>query len=147
MRHLAWLHATPEGSKKSRLKSYKDLDENSSFLKLPNIEGAEYLVALLSEVGFVQHTGMGAVAVPWTEIESWLNCTQLDLSVWEKLTLKEMSEAYATELALATDKTRPAPYVPEVEDIEAQRTRVADKLRNAFQSFKRIRKVGEPSPQ
>ena len=146
MRHMAWLHAVPEGSKNSRLKSFKDFDENSSFLKLPNIEGAEYLVALLSEVGFVQHTGMGATSIPWTEIDSWLRCTQLNLSVWEKLVLKEMSEVYASQLITSTDKNHPAPYIPEVDDTEERRTHVANKLRSVFNSLKRKR-TGEPSPQ
>jgi len=146
MRHMAWLHAVPEGSKNSRLKSFKALDENSSFLQLPNIEGAEYLVALLSEVGFVSYSGVGAIAITWSEIESWLNCTELNLSIWEKLMLKEMSEAYASVLSTATDKHTPAPYIHEVEDIEAQRTKVANKLRSVFNSLKRKRN-GEPSPQ
>lgn len=146
---MAWLHATPEGSKKSRLKSFKDLDENSSFLKLPDIEGAEYLVALLSEVGFVSNTGMGITHLSWTEINSWITCTQLELSIFEKLLLREMSEVYANELNAATAKDRPAPYIaPSQEDVdlEAQRKAVANKLRSVFNSFKRSN-TGEPESQ
>lgn len=126
----------PEGSKKSRLKSYTDLDENSSFLRLPNIEGAEYLVSLLSEAGFVYNTGMACTSLPWTEIDSWLRVTQLDLSMWEKLTIKTMSEIYAGELGLATAKNRPAPYTYEDEELVADRTLVTSKLKNVFASIR-----------
>lgn len=148
---MAWLHATPEGSKKSRLKSFKDLDENSSFLKLPDIEGAEYMVSLLSEVGFVMGTGMGVVPITWTELTNWLNATGLNLSVWEKLTLKEMSEVYASELSQATAKDHPAPYVYAAEaapeDVEVQRQQVASKLKNVFASFKRGKGNPETQPK
>lgn len=116
------------------------MDENSSFLKLPDIEGAEYLIALLGELGFVSHTGMGATHITWTEIKNWLDTTELELSVWEKLLLKEMSEVYASELSQASAKDYPAPYtapVDEVVDLVTERKAVDSKLRNVFSSFKR----------
>jgi hypothetical protein len=135
MRHLGWLHATPEGSKVSRLKSYKALDENSSFLKLPKIEGAEYLVSLLHEAGLCSATGMGIFPLPWQEIESWLEVTGLELSTWEKLMIKEMSEAYVGEYNQASAKDRPAPYTYVEETID--REAVANKLKSVFRSMKR----------
>lgn len=122
----------PEGRKTSRLKSYKDLDENSSFLKLPKLDGADYLVNLLFEAGLLESTGMGAAALSWSEIESWLRVTQLDLSVWERLTIKSMSEVYVAELSTATKKDSPAPYIHADEIHAADRAQVADKLKNAF---------------
>ena len=133
----------PEGQKKSRLKSYKDLDENSSFLNLPNLDGAEYLVTLLFEAGLVQSTGMGATALSWSEIESWLRVTQLSLSVWEKLTIKSMSEVYAGELSTATKKDSPAPYTHVDEALFADREMIASKLKSVFSSFKKSRTENE----
>jgi len=127
----------PEGAKKSRLKSYKDLDENSSFLNLPNLDGAEYLITLLFEAGLVQSNGMGVNALSWSEIESWLRVTQLHLSTWEKLTIKNMSEVYAGELSTATKIDAPAPYTHVDEALIADREMVAAKLKNAFANFKR----------
>jgi hypothetical protein len=129
----------------SRLKSFKDRDENSSFLQLPEIEGAEYMIALLNEAGFVLNTGMGATSLSWSEIESWLRCTQLELPVWEKTTLKEMSEVYAAELAKATDKNMAAPYT-HLTEIEEVRKTVDSKLRSVFSSLKR-KQTGEPEIQ
>lgn len=141
MRHLAWLHATPEGSKKSRLRSFSELDENSSFLKLPNIEGAEYLVSLLTELGFVSQSGMSVTSVTWLEMDAWMRRTQLELSLWETLTLKEMSEVYANELVQASAKDRPAPYVYVDPELQSNRDAVAEKLKSIFSSFKRNAKT------
>lgn len=127
----------PDGAKKSRLKSYKDFDETSSFLSMPSLDGAEYLVTLLFEAGLVQSTGMGVTPLTWSEIESWLRVTQLKLSVWEKLTIKNMSEIYAGELSSATKKDSPAPYTHIDKALIADREMIANKLKNVFASFKR----------
>ena len=126
----------PEVAKNSRLKSYKDLDENSSFLNLPNLDGAEYLITLLFEAGLVQSTGMGVNPLPWSEIESWLRVTQLDLSVWERLTIKTMSEVYASGLNSSTKKDCPAPYTHVDDVLIADRSVVASKLKSLFSSLK-----------
>lgn len=137
MRHLAWLHATPEGSKKSRMEQYKALDENSNFLKFPEVSRAEYLVYLLFEAGLVSENGMSVSSLSWQEIESWLNTTQLNLTIWEKLCIKQMSEAYAGEYNRASDKNRSAPYVYVDEELRTNRELVASKLLTALRSFKR----------
>ena len=127
----------PEGSKKSRLKSYTDLDGTSSFLTMPSLDGAEYLVQLLYEAGLVQSNGMGATALSWTEIESWIRVTQISLSVWERLLIKSMSEVYAGELSQATAKDRPSPYVHVDEALEINRQVVTAKLKNVFALFRK----------
>ena len=133
----------PEGAKHSRLKSYKDLDENSSFLSLPSLDGAEYLVTMLFEAGLIQSTGMGVSALSWSEIESWLRVTQLDLSVWERLTIKSMSDTYAAALGSSTKRDTPAPYTHVDEALIADRTAVASKLKNVFSSFKKSKSENE----
>jgi hypothetical protein len=129
----------PEGAKNSRLKSYKELDENSSFLALPNLDGAEYLVTLLFEAGLIQSTGMGAASLSWSEIESWLRVTHLSLTVWEKLTIKKMSEVYAGELGVATKRDAQAPYTHVDEALIEDRTVIAIKLKSVFANFKKNR--------
>jgi hypothetical protein len=119
------------------------LDENSSFLALPNLDGADYLVTLLFEAGLVQSTGMGAVSLSWSEIDSWLRVTQLELTVWEKLTIKSMSEVYAGELSVATKRDAQAPYTHVDEALTADRTAIASKLKGAFASFRKDRSENE----
>lgn len=70
---------------------------------------------------------MGPLALSWVDIESWIRCTELDISNWEKLTIKSLSEEYVTELVAARDKNRPAPYSPEPEE-EIDREAIQDKI-------------------
>lgn len=137
MRHLAWLNASPEGSKKSRLEAFKARGDDSSFLEFPKIEGAEYMVALFQEAGVMQSNGMGVIPLTWQEIESWLRTTELDLSVWEKLTIREMSEAYVAEFTKASAKDAPAPFVPIVEPEQIDRAAVSNKIADVLRGFKR----------
>lgn len=137
MRHLAWLHAAPEGSKKSRLTVFKEQGGDSSFLQLPEIDGAEYMVSLLHEAGLMSGTGMGIIPLTWQEIEAWLRTTELRLSIWEKLTIKEMSEAYVSEFNKASTKDATAPYVAPVDIEQVDRTAVSNKLLSVLRGFKR----------
>jgi len=128
----------PEGSKKSRLTAFKNsADDDSTFLQFPEIEGAGYLVALFREAGLAMSNGMGAVPLTWQELDAWLRTTELSLTVWEKLTIREMSEAYASELISSTDKHAAAPYVAPVETSEIDRAAVSSKLLSVLRGFKR----------
>lgn len=138
MRHLAWLNATPDGSKKSRRKAFKEQDEEAPILELPEIEDAgRHLMSYLFEAGVATSNGMGIVPLSWQEIDAWIEVTGLPLSTWEKLTLKEMSEAYVNEFTQASEKDRPAPYIRPVEEEQIDRKAVADKLRNVFSGLKK----------
>ena len=137
VRQLAWLAATPEKATKSRYKSFSELDENSTYLKLPKIDGAEYLVSLLYEAGLLESSGMGAMPLSWQEIESYLTCTRTDLTTWETLMLKTLSEAYVGEYNQASKKDRSAPYFETDIDVKANRENVSKKMLSVFRSFKK----------
>lgn len=145
MRQLAWLHAVPEGSKKSRLVAFKDTDGESTFLQFPELEGADYIVALLQEAGLMSSNGMGAVPLSWQEIDAWLRTTETRLTVWEKLMIKEMSEVYVSDLNKSTSKFAVAPYAPAIEPEEIDRAAVASKLLSVFRSLKRKQPEQEPT--
>lgn len=140
MRQLAWLHAVPEGSKKSRLTAFTESDGESVFLTFPELDGAGYLVALFQEAGLCMSNGMGAVPLTWQEIESWLRTTELRLTVWEKMSIREMSEAYVAELGKSTNKYCAAPFVQPVPDT-LDRAAISDKTANILRGFKK-RKPG-----
>lgn len=97
------------------------------------------MISLLFEAGLVQQSGMGVAPLSWQEIQAWLATTSLQLTTWEKLTLKAMSEAYASEYNQASDKTRPAPYVfvPEDVDEDIDRVAIGNKLKSLFRSLKK----------
>lgn len=140
MRHLAWLHATPEGSKKSRLTYFTEKEEkdgeSSPFLQFPELDDAAYLVPMLREAGLMSSSGMGVVPLSWQEIESWLRCTELQVTIWEKLTIREMSEAYVAEFNKASTKDAAAPYV-HIEPDQIDRVSVSAKVGSLLRGFKR----------
>lgn len=78
-------------------------------------------------------TGMGPVPISWSELNGWLQCTETDLSLWERRMIKSMSEEYVQELLQATAKDRPAPYqvVTENVDREAVQSNLLSILRRA----------------
>lgn len=109
-RHLAWLHATPRDDKKSRKEQLESSTARAHLLELPEVGVAGYLLTLWWEAGTVSKNAGGIDGLTWTEIESWVRTVELDLSLWEKLTIKSISDAYANEYSLGSDKDRPAPY-------------------------------------
>lgn len=142
VRHLAWLHATPEGSKETRLTSFKKVDASHHLLELPDIEtdhAAGYMISLLHESGLMSSSGMGPIPLSWLEIESWLRCTERELPLWERKTIKLLSEEYTSELVQAKDKGRPPPYTKAVIVEELDRKAVADKISSIL--GKRLKKV------
>ena len=52
---------------------------------MPDIEGAEYIIELLHEVGPVGTNGYGVEGLKWTEIQSWLALTGLFMSLGNPL--------------------------------------------------------------
>jgi hypothetical protein len=141
VRQLAWLHAVPEGSKKSRLTAFRNsADDESTFLQFPDLDGAGYLVALFQEAGLMLSNGMGPVPLSWQEIEAWLRTTELQLSIWEKLTIREMSEAYVAELHKSADKHAVAPYAPAVDLNALDRTAISNKIGSVLRGLKRKKK-------
>jgi hypothetical protein len=94
-------------------------------------------VNLLHEAGLVSQTGMGVAPLEWKEICAWLDATELSLSVWEKLTIKTLSEAYAAEYNQASDPNRAAPFVYVDEDIQAKRDVVASKIGSILRARKK----------
>lgn len=93
------------------------------------------MVKLFYEAGIWMHTGMGGVALTWTEIKDWLHCTELQLSYWEIATIRAMSVAYVSEFNQASDKMREAPYT--VEEIVVDEVEVGAKVADMLRSLKR----------
>lgn len=117
--------------------SFKEANDDSSLLDLPDTDDAAYMIALFHEAGPMSTNGMGVVPITWQEMESWLRTTERELSVWEKLTLREMSEAYVAEFNKASARDAAPPYVPAVEPENIDRAAVANKLLNVLRGFKR----------
>lgn len=99
-------------------------------LRPPTVDGCEYLVNYLFEVG----PGSGEGALTFLEIEAWCSLTGRELQPWEVLALRRLSGAYVSEAFDATEKDRPAPlFVPS----EMSREEVADKIGGILSRWER----------
>ena len=70
---------------RNRYTRYSSTDEEANDFQMPDIEGAEYIVELLHEVGPVGSNGYGVEGLKWTEIQSWLALTGLFMSLGNPL--------------------------------------------------------------
>jgi len=82
-------------------------------------------------------TGMGPVPLSWVDIDAWLRVTELDLSVWEKLTIKHLSEVYVGERLTATDPQGVPPWTKPVSEEEIEREKISNQLLAFLRNFKK----------
>lgn len=88
----------------------------------------QWLVDLAQNIGL--SSGEGAVT-PWTEIESYLTLSELELTMWEIKTIRFLSSVYVNGLhEFADEKTTP-PFETET----AQEQREADAEQRARESW------------
>jgi len=93
---------------------------------------------MLFEAGLVSQSGMGIAPLSWQEIHAWLDCTGLHLHTWEVCTIKQMSDAYASEFSQASKPDAKPPYQYVAEEYVEQAVdhdAVCASLRNAFRSL------------
>lgn len=144
VRHRAWLTASPNikgGKRQSRIQTILDNRGEDWEIAMPPVGNELYIVALLDEVGPVVSNGMGISPVSWTEIRDWKEMLQLELEPWELSLIRQLSSEHATEYSLASDSTRPAPYIPSAETID--RAALSNNLGSALRGFKKGQKNKE----
>lgn len=109
-------------------------------IPMPEIQsGSEYLVALLHSAGTASTNGMGLSGLSWTELESWVNCTDnkgivtpSDLRI-----VHALSRAYANESSKASLKGATAPFKPStgIELEDGTRALISSKAEDVFTSM------------
>ena len=125
VRHSAWLNAIPERPKndksdKPRLSRRESLKNEPD---MPPVEGAEYLLEYLWEVGPAAAAGMGEGPVTHEELLAWQSNTGIELSTWEARTLRRLSCDYVSESRAAEKLDAKAPWraadaKPEISDTQ-----------------------------
>ncbi len=118
-------------------------NDDQPSLKLPDVGDGAYIVAMLHEAGLVSSSGMGVLPLSWQEIEAWLRVTQTDAQLWERLLVRELSESYVGEFNRASEKGCASPWSPPVEEVEAVRVDVADRLLSFARQFN-MRRAQQP---
>lgn len=155
---MAWYAATPSNQKISRLEAIQSgpqriverpVDSNlpednkpiviaPTEVELPEIDPAfSYLLELFALSGQAKSTGMGLVALDWQELRAFRLENELDLTIWERQTLKRMSEAYSSEYSLASNPNRPAPHTVEKEPEEIDHIAQALKMMEVVRSMRK----------
>lgn len=77
---------------------------------LPLVDGGQYLLDWLFEIGPTLPAGMGSGVLTFSEIATWQQLVGLDLQPWEVRALRRLSGEYLGETHAATDPRRPPPY-------------------------------------
>lgn len=99
---------------------------------MPPVDGAEYILGYLWEIGPTMAGGMGPAPLSHGEIRSWMQNVGIELEAWESRLLRRLSVEYIAESQAATDPKRPAPWNPEQQaesDQLARARRIKDALR------------------
>lgn len=76
---------------------------------MPFVNGMEYLISHLNDLGWVSNTGMGIAPITFKEIQAYNELTNSNLSGDEVLILRKMSIAYSNELQDKNPHKKP-PY-------------------------------------
>lgn len=134
-RHLGWLNATPEGDKMSRRDELSKGGEGSPFLEMPELEEAAYLIAYWHDAGTCSVSGMGISPLTWLEIRAWRLENEMYIDGFEIKAIRLLSSEYVSEYHAATDKSRPAPFSPEEENLD--RVLISSKVSNLLSGFKK----------
>ena len=121
---MAWLDATPDGSKESRRKSYND----APITQIQPDDDCIWLVQLAIECGLFTSTGYGLSPISWVEVLAWQEATY-NKGLWIAGTIKALSSTYTSEIVTAKDITKGSP-LSELVDIKEQRKTVANQFKN-----------------
>ena len=122
-------HTTREVKLPRRAEQWRDKGEEPYFP--PIVDEAVYLLEYLEALGYAA-TGMaGPVRISYCEIEAWARLCAVSLEPWEVSMLRTLSHEFVMEVVAAEDYLRPAPWLPEPEQINRKSiaSRIKDVLR------------------
>jgi hypothetical protein len=76
---------------------------------MPVVQGAEYLVQHLNNLGWCGSSGMGMTPLSFTEIKAYIDVTKASLTPDEVLLIKRMSQLYVG-YSQDTNPSQKTPY-------------------------------------
>lgn len=149
VKHLAWLNATPEGLKESRMETFKRHIKRDP--DLPPTNGCEYLLEYLFSIGVGRSSGMGFVAIDWQEIDAWCRRKKIQLTGWESETIFMLSSAYVFQSSQSRDKNSAPPYSvrSSSSDTEGEKKDLTKGILKVFESLssKNKKRKNEAKPE
>jgi len=134
VRQTAWLNTIPEKGTKPR----RDTVGGS----LPPISAGAHLLNILFDVGPAKPMPMAApVAIDEMDLLAWQWNRDTRLTPFETSTIRELSRAYASQLADAASKSCPAPYFPPTGLDDERRRKISDAMSGFADKLNASRKV------
>lgn len=85
---------------------FLELTQDERLLEQPDIEGFDYLMYILQDLGYTDSEGN---ALSYSEIESYTRLTGVELSSWDVMTLKQLSSDFASQIQ-KRDMNEETPY-------------------------------------
>lgn len=95
---------------------------------MPDLDGAEYLVDALSEIGEGKHSGDRLVPIGWEDIDAWISSTGSRMTPGELAGLRKLSSAYVSQHYAAQDPACMSPCIVDAPDAGT----VESKLKSLF---------------
>lgn len=100
---------------------------------MPGVDGAEYLLGYLFEIGPTVAAGMSAGPITHEELRAWMHNIGVELRPWEVRILRRLSCDYLAESHRAEKADCAAPWRPV--EVVIDRAAVADRMRNAIRAM------------
>lgn len=94
---------------------------------MPPLDGSDYLIGDLFEIGPTMAAGMGEGPLTFGEIQAWIELTGVKRQPWEIRFLRRLSLEYLAQSHKSTKPDCLAPY-----GMESRREIVAAKIDNIF---------------
>jgi hypothetical protein len=98
---------------------------------------APYLTGWLFDVGPSSSGSMGEGAIGYQDLAAWQSISGVKLLPWEARTLRRLSADYLVQRQKSEEMACTAPFTGEVDDILANRDRVAKQVDAVFGKLKR----------
>ncbi len=115
MKHLAYLNASPDGSKKSRAEVCRQVARKSP--DMPDTVGGEHLIEYMLTIGPGMAGAMGYVPLDFAEIAAWDSINLLNMH--ERKIIRDLSRTYIAQSNISTKASCLAPWERGVADMEA----------------------------
>jgi hypothetical protein len=78
---------------------------------LPDLDGGELLVEILSAIGECKSGANGLMSVEWQDIANWVNLTNAELTAGEVEAVKYLSLCYVSQHYQSIDRSCPPPNI------------------------------------
>lgn len=78
-------------------------------LAIPDIDGAEQIIAWLDEIGFYRVGDMGIRPIDWQELKAWADMTATELTPQQSISIIKASQSYVSAYQSGSNPNAPDP--------------------------------------